>query len=200
VLGWLALRGKCASCRAPISARYPVVEAVTCGVFVLHYLVIGPDWLLVVRLVFAAAVIVLFAIDLEHQILPDVITLPGIAFGFLASLFFAPGWLSSLIGILLGGGLPWALAEAYYRVRGIEGLGFGDVKMLAMIGAVLGWPLMLLTLLLSSLTGALVGASLIAFGRGDSQLRLPFGTFLAVAALIAGLYGQPIVDWYAGLL
>ena len=158
--------------------------------FVLHYLVIGPDWLLAVRLAFAAAMIVLFAIDLEHQILPDVITLPGIAIGFLASLFFSPGWLSSLIGILLGGGLPWALAEAYYRVRGVEGLGFGDVKMLAMIGAVLGWPLMLLTLLVASLTGALVGASLIAFGKGDRQLRLPFGTFLAVAALVAGCTGS----------
>jgi leader peptidase (prepilin peptidase)/N-methyltransferase len=200
VLGWVALRGKCASCRAPISVRYPIVEATTCGVFVLHAIVIGPEWLLAVRLAFAAALIVLFAIDLEHQILPDVITLPGIVLGFLASLVLPPGWQSSAIGILLGGGLPWALAEAYYRVRGVEGLGFGDVKMLAMIGAVLGWPLMLLTLLLASLCGALVGGTLIAFGKGDRQLRLPFGTFLAVAAMIAGLFGQRLVDWYAGVI
>jgi leader peptidase (prepilin peptidase)/N-methyltransferase len=198
VLGWLALGGRCASCHAPISPRYPIVEALTAMVFVTHLAAIGLDWLLLVRLVFAAALIVLFAIDLEHQILPDSITLPGIAVGFVASLFLPPGWVSSLLGILLGGGLPWALAEVYYRVRGVDGLGFGDVKMLAMIGAVLGWPLMLLTLLAASLTGAVVGGLLIAAGRGGArQLRLPFGTFLAVAAVVAGLFGQPLVDWYA---
>jgi leader peptidase (prepilin peptidase)/N-methyltransferase len=200
VLGWLAIGGRCASCRAPISVRYPIVEAITGALFVLHVLVIGADWLLLARLVFAAALVVLFAIDLEHQILPDVITLPGIVLGFLASFVLPPGWVSSLIGILIGGGLPWALAEVYYRVRGVEGLGFGDVKMLAMIGAVLGWPLMLLTLLIASVSGALVGGTLIVVGMGDRQLRLPFGTFLAVAALIAGLFGQPAVEWYARMI
>lgn len=200
VVGWVALGGRCASCRAPISVRYPVVEAITGIVFLVHGIVIGPDPLLPVRLAFAAALIVLFAIDLEHQILPDAITLPGIAAGFVASLFLPPGWMSSLAGIVVGGGLPWALAEVYVRVRGVEGLGFGDVKMLAMIGAVLGWPLMLLTLLLASLAGAVVGGVLIASGRGGRQLRLPFGTFLATGAVCAGLFGQPIVDWYAGFL
>jgi leader peptidase (prepilin peptidase)/N-methyltransferase len=200
VLGWLVLRGRCADCRAPISARYPIVEAITGAVFLLHLVVIGVDPLLPVRLAFAAAMIVLFAIDLEHQILPDAITLPGIVLGLAASLFLPPGWLSSLIGIVVGGGLPWALAEVYVRVRGVEGLGFGDVKMLAMIGAVLGWPLMLLTLLLASLAGTVVGVGLIAAGRGGRHLRLPFGTFLAIAAVVAGLYGQPVVDWYAGFL
>jgi leader peptidase (prepilin peptidase)/N-methyltransferase len=196
----VALGGRCASCRAPIALRYPVVEATTGIVFLVHGFVMGPDPLLPVRLAFAAAMVALFAIDLEHQILPDVITLPGIVIGFVASWFLPPGWVSSLIGILVGGGLPWALAEAYVRVRGVEGLGFGDVKMLAMIGAVLGWPLMLLTLLAASLAGALVGGALVAAGRGGRQLRLPFGTFLAVAAVCAGLFGQPVVDWYAGYL
>ena len=200
VLGWLMLRGRCADCRAPISARYPIVEAITGAVFLLHLVVMGLDPLLPVRLAFAAAMIALFAIDLEHQILPDVITLPGIALGFASSVFLPPGWQSALIGILVGGGLPWALAELYVRVRGVEGLGFGDVKMLAMIGAVLGWPLMLLTLLLASLAGTVVGGALIAAGRGGRHLRLPFGTFLAVAAVVAGLFGQPVVDWYAGFL
>lgn len=200
VLSWVALGGRCASCRAPISVRYPIVEALTGAVFLVHVLVLGLDPILPVRLAFAAAMIVLFAIDLEHQILPDVITLPGIALGFIASWWLPPGWLSSLVGILVGGGLPWALAEVYVRVRGVEGLGFGDVKMLAMIGAVLGWPLMLLTLLAASLLGALFGGALILAGRGDRQLRLPFGTFLAVAAVVAGLFGQPVVDWYAGFL
>jgi leader peptidase (prepilin peptidase)/N-methyltransferase len=200
VLGWLALGGRCGSCRAPISPRYPIVEALTGGLFLLHYLVIGPEWVLLPRLAFAAALVVLFGIDLEHQILPDVITLPGIAIGFAASFFLPPGWMSSLIGIVVGGGLPWALAEVYFRVRHAEGLGFGDVKMLAMIGAVLGWPLMLLTLLLASFSGAIVGGLLIAAGKGGRQLRLPFGTFLAVAAIASGLFGDPLVDWYAGLL
>jgi leader peptidase (prepilin peptidase)/N-methyltransferase len=200
ILGWLVLRGRCASCDAPIAVRYPIVEGITGAVFLLHYLAIGPEWLLLPRLAFAAALIVLFAIDLEHQILPDAITLPGIVIGFASSLVLSPGWWSSLIGIVVGGGLPWALGEVYFRVRKVEGLGFGDVKMLAMIGAVLGWPLMLLTLLLASFSGAIVGGLLIAAGKGGRQLRLPFGTFLAIAALVAGLYGQPWVDWYAGLV
>lgn len=200
VFGWLALRGRCADCGAPISSRYPIVEALTGAVFLVHVVTLGLDPVLPIRLAFSAAMIALFAIDLEHQILPDVITLPGVVLGFAASLFLPPGWVSSLIGILVGGGLPWLLAEVYLRVRGVEGLGFGDVKMLAMIGAVLGAPLMLLTLLLASLGGALVGVALIASGRGTRQLRLPFGTFLAVAAVVAGLYGQPLVDWYAGVL
>lgn len=200
VLSWLLLGGRCAACRMPISIRYPIVEAVTGALFLLHALAIGIDPLLLVRLAFAAAMVVLFAIDLEHQILPDVVTLPGIVLGFVASWWLPPGWQSSLLGILIGGGLPWALAEVYVRVRGVEGLGFGDVKMLAMIGAVLGWSLMLLTLLAASLLGALVGGALILAGRGDRQLRLPFGTFLAVAAVAAGLFGQPVVDWYAGYL
>jgi leader peptidase (prepilin peptidase)/N-methyltransferase len=199
LLGYVLIGGRCAACRAPVSIRYPIVEAVTGAVFLWHFLVIGPEWLLIVRLAFAAAMVALFAIDLEHQILPDEITLGGIVVGFAASLVLPPGWLSSLIGIIVGGAVPWAIAEAYLRVRGIEGLGFGDVKMLAMIGAVLGWPLMLLTLLLASATGALVGVGLMVAGRGGRQLKLPFGTFLAVGAVFAGLHGAPLVEWYAAL-
>ena len=199
LLGYAIIGGRCASCRAPVSIRYPVVEAITGALFLWHFLVIGPDWLLVVRLLFAAAMVALFAIDLEHQILPDEITLGGIVVGFAASFMVAPGWMSSLIGIIAGGAIPWAIAEVYLRVRGIEGLGFGDVKMLAMIGAVLGWPLMLLTLLFASAAGALVGVALMATGRGGRQLKLPFGTFLAVGAIAAGLHGTPLVEWYAAL-
>ena len=113
-------------------------------------MVFGPGPLLASRLVFGCALIVLFAIDLEHQLLPNAITLPGIVVGFLFSFFTEPGWLSSLIGILVGGGVLFAIAEGYYRVRHEEGLGMGDVKMLAMIGAFLGWQLTLLTLMLAS--------------------------------------------------
>lgn len=196
VAGWLALRGRCRTCGSRISAVYPLVEATTCAVFAGGALVYGLSPVLFVRLAFASALIVLFVIDLQHRILPNVITLPGIAAGFAASLFLPPGWLSSLIGILAGGGILFAIAEAYYRLRGIEGLGMGDVKMLAMIGAVLGWPLMLLTLILASFAGSLVGVGLMASGRGGMQAALPFGTFLALGALVAAVAGDPILSWY----
>jgi leader peptidase (prepilin peptidase)/N-methyltransferase len=196
VVSWLVLWGRCRGCGSRIAVMYPLVELTTSVVFAGGALVYGLTPLLFVRLAFACALIVLFVIDLQHQILPNVITLPGIAAGFLASLFLPPGWLSSLIGIAAGGGILWALAEAYYRLRGIEGLGMGDVKMLAMIGAVLGWPLMLLTLVVASFAGSLVGVGMIAFGRGGMQAALPFGTFLALGALFAAVAGEPILSWY----
>jgi leader peptidase (prepilin peptidase)/N-methyltransferase len=196
VIGWLALRGRCRTCGSRISAMYPLVEVTTAVVFAGGVLVYGLSPLLFVRLAFACALIVLFVIDLQHRILPNVITLPGIAAGFAASLFLPPGWLSSLIGILAGGGILFAIAEAYYRLRGIEGLGMGDVKMLAMIGAVLGWPLMLLTLVFASFAGSVIGVGLMASGRGGMQAALPFGTFLALGALVAAVAGDPILSWY----
>ena len=112
------------------------------------------------------ALIVLFAIDLGHRLLPNVITLPGIAIGFVFSLFSDPGWRSSLAGIVLGGGVPFAVAEIYYRVRGQEGIGMGDVKMLAMIGAFLGFPAAIMTLMLASIAGSIVGLAIILLRRG----------------------------------
>jgi leader peptidase (prepilin peptidase)/N-methyltransferase len=196
LVSWLVLRGRCRTCGQRISIVYPLVELTTAVVFAGGVLIYGLSPLLFVRLAFACALIVLFVIDLEHRILPNVITLPGIAAGFAASLFLPPGWLSSLIGILAGGGILFAIAEAYYRVRGIEGLGMGDVKMLAMIGAVLGWPLMLLTLVFASFAGSVIGVGLIASGRGGMQAALPFGTFLALGALVAAIAGDPILTWY----
>jgi leader peptidase (prepilin peptidase)/N-methyltransferase len=143
--------------------------------------------------------IVLFAIDLRHHMLPNVITLPGIVAGFALSFVLPPGWVASLIGLLAGGGVLFAIAEAYYRLRGIEGLGMGDVKMLAMIGAFLGWQLMLVTLVLASFTGSLVGIGLMLSGRGGMKAALPFGTFLAVGALVAAVTGDQLLAWYLGL-
>jgi leader peptidase (prepilin peptidase)/N-methyltransferase len=162
------------------------------------YLLYGLTPLAAVRVLFACALIVLFVTDLQHKILPNVITLPGIAAGFACSLFLPPGWKDSLIGIVVGGGVLYAIAETYYRVRGEEGLGMGDVKLLGMIGAFLGWKLVLLTLVLASFTGSVFGVTLIAFGRGNMKYALPFGTFLAVGALVAAIWGTPIVDWYFG--
>jgi leader peptidase (prepilin peptidase)/N-methyltransferase len=196
VVSFLILRARCKQCGEPISWQYPIIEAVTCAVFVAATLHFGFSWLLLSRLVLACGLIVLFMIDLRHHILPNTITLPGIVIGFGFSLLTEPGWMSSLIGLLAGGGLLLAIAEGYYRVRHEHGLGMGDVKMLAMLGAFLGWKLMLLTLVLSSLVGSVVGLGLIVTGRGSMKYALPFGTFLAAAAMLAIFVGDPIIAWY----
>jgi len=198
IAGYLWLGGRCRNCRAPISIQYPVIELITGLVFLGGYLLFDSPAVLVQRLLFACAMIVLFVIDLEHRILPDVITLPGIAIGFAFSLFLPPGWRDSLIGIVLGGGSLWLMGELYFRIRHEEGMGFGDVKMLAMIGAFLGWKLMLLTLVLSSFLGSIIGVGVIALNRGDMKYALPFGTFLAAGAIVAATVGDSIVTWYTG--
>ena len=198
VVSCVAQRGRCRTCGAPISWMYPIVEIATACVFVGGLLFYGPTPLAVVRILFGCALIVLFVIDLQHQILPNIITLPGIVIGFACSLFLPPGWRDSLIGILVGGAIPLIIAEAYVRLRGVEGLGMGDVKMLGMVGAFLGWKGAVLTLLLGSLAGSIVGVGLIAAQAGSLQRKLPFGTFLAIAAAIAAVYGDPLVAWYVG--
>ena len=198
VLSWLVLRARCRTCQGPISIRYPFVEALTSALFVAAWWYYGPGPLLASRLVFGCALIVLFAIDLEHHLLPNVITLPGIAIGFAFSLFTEPGWQSSLIGILAGGGMLYLIAVAYFWIRHEEGLGMGDPKMLAMIGAFLGWKLTLVTLMLGSLSGSMIGLGLIAAGRGTMKYALPFGCFLAVGAAAAATIGPPLLEWYLG--
>jgi leader peptidase (prepilin peptidase) / N-methyltransferase len=196
VLSWLTLLGRCRKCRARISIRYPLVELATMGLFVLHGLVFGWTALLVPRLLFACMLVVLFAIDLEHHLLPNVITLPGIVVGLIASAVLPPGIIDALLGVLVGGGVLWAIGEAYYRYSGHEGMGGGDVKMLAMIGAFLGWKLVLVTLVLSSFAGSIIGLMVIVLKRGGMKYALPYGTFLALGALVASLAGERIVDWY----
>jgi len=198
IVGWLWLRGRCRTCRGAIAIRYPIVEALTAAMFAGGAWYYGPSMLLVSRLVFGCALIVLFAIDLEHHLLPNAITLPGIIAGFLFSLFTEPGWTASLIGIVFGGGLLYAIAEAYYRIRHEEGLGMGDVKMLAMIGAFIGWQLTLLTLMTASLAGSVIGLGLLATGRGSMKYALPFGTFLALGAAFAAVLGPGLLEWYLG--
>lgn len=199
VVSYAILGGRCRKCGARISIRYPIIELVTMGVFVLHGAVFGWSPLLVPRVVFACAMIVLFAIDLEHQLLPNVITLPGIAVGLIASSVLPPGIVDALIGILVGGGVLWLIGEAYFRFSGQEGMGGGDVKMLAMIGAFLGWKLVLVTLVLSSVVGSIIGLIVIATRKGGMKYALPYGTFLALGALVASLAGEAIVNWYVGL-
>ena len=197
IASYLFLRGRCRTCGAPISPRYPVVEALTAAMFALAWWYYGPGPMLISRLIFACALIVLFAIDLEHHLLPNVITLTGIVIGFLLSFITdQPGWRSSLIGIVAGGGVLFLIAEVYYRVRHEEGLGMGDVKMLAMMGAFLGWPLAILSLIIASVAGTIIGIGLIVTGRGTMKYALPFGTFLAIGAAVSAAAGQTILHWY----
>jgi len=200
ILSYVALRARCRTCHAPISIRYPIVEAITAAMFALAFWHYGPGALLVSRLIFGCALIALFAIDLEHHLLPNAITLPLVVVGFVFSFFTEPGWFSSLIGIVVGGGVLFTIAEVYYRVRHEEGLGMGDVKMLAMVGAFLGWQLTLLTLMLASFSGTLIGLGLIVTSRGGLKYALPFGTFLALGAAAAATIGPGLLRWYLGHL
>jgi leader peptidase (prepilin peptidase)/N-methyltransferase len=200
VFGWLLLGGRCRECKNKISIQYPVVELITAMLCVIVVWVTPPGPLLVSRLLLLFILIALFGIDLEHQILPNSITLPGIVAGLLLSSIAPPGLRDAAIGTVLGGGVLYAIAWGYYLWRREEGLGMGDVKMLAMIGAFLGWKMVLVTLVLSSCSGAIIGVGLIGLQRGNMKLALPFGTFLAAGAVAAMLAGAPLVDWYAGLL
>jgi leader peptidase (prepilin peptidase)/N-methyltransferase len=196
IASFVALGGRCRTCGAAIGPQYPIVEALSAIMFAAAWWYYGPGVLLLSRLLFGCALIALFAIDLEHHLLPNVITIPGIVVGFALSFFTEPGWISSLIGIAVGGGVLWAIAEAYYRIRHEEGLGMGDVKMLAMVGAFIGWQLTLLTLMMSSLAGSLIGLGLIVTRRGGMKYALPFGTFLALGAAVAATAGPAILHWY----
>ncbi len=200
VMSWAVLRGRCRTCRAPISIRYPIVELMTGALFLAGYFAFGLTPLLPVRLVFACAMVALFAIDLEHQILPNEITLPGIAVGFVCSFFLPPGWRSSLIGLLVGGLFPFLIAEAYLRIRGREGMGMGDFKMLAMVGAFVGWPLVWLTLILACILGIVIGGGALLVSRRGLATRIPFGTFIAVAALVCAYAEDPALCVYQRVL
>lgn len=211
LLSFLLLRGRCASCGESISWRYPAVELLTGVVFVLLYLKFGISSPFLVNVVFASALLVLSVIDLYERILPDVITLPGIVIGWILAPFQAPEFLghpvwittpalnqmaNSLLGVLVGGGFLWVVAWLYLRVRGIEGLGFGDIKLMAMIGAFIGWQFAWLTIFFGSFLGAIIGAIFILTVARDSRYWLPFGTFLGTGAILVTLYGTRFMDWY----
>jgi leader peptidase (prepilin peptidase)/N-methyltransferase len=200
VLSYAIQRGRCRACAGPISARYPIIETITAATFAAAFWYYGPTVIFAQRVLLGCILIVLFAIDLEHHLLPDAITLPGIAAGFAFSFFAPPGWFASLVGITFGYGILYAIAEAYFRIRHEEGLGGGDLKMLAMIGAFLGWKLTILTLIMASFAGSLAGILLIVTRRGTMKYALPFGTFLAIGAAVSAAVGTRFVDWYLGML
>ncbi len=193
VLSFLLLRGKCRSCAAPISWRYPAVELLTGGLFMTVLLRFGWSVESLVVAAFCAAMLVLALIDAEHYLLPDAITLPGIVLG-LALQHWLP-WSSlgqALIGAFLVAGTLLALTLAWRALRGVDGLGLGDVKMLALVGAFFGWRGAMATLLVAALVGSTFGLAMMARGRMRLDSRLPFGLFLALAAVLVLFWGLPL--------
>jgi leader peptidase (prepilin peptidase)/N-methyltransferase len=207
VVSWLLLRARCASCREPISWRYPAVEALTGLAAVALWRGYGPSWAFAVAASFTLMMIVLFFTDYDHQLLPDLVTLPGFGVGLALAWFNPflgdPGWsriVASLTGAALGSGILWGIGALYSRLRGVEAMGFGDVKMMALVGAFAGPAGVAVTLFSASIVGAVTGLALIPLKGKTLQNALPFGCFLAPAALVALLWGRRAVTVYLGLL
>jgi leader peptidase (prepilin peptidase)/N-methyltransferase len=201
VISYLMLGGKCRACSLPISVRYPLVEALTAVLFMSQAMAEpAPGVHLASRLVLTALLVVLAATDLETFRLPNPLTMGGTAVGLVFALFTAPGIIDAVIGAVLGAGILLLIRWGWLRATGKDAMGLGDVKMLAMIGAFLGWQQVFVVLLLSTLAGALVGVGLTMAGRGSMSSKLPFGVFLAIAAFVASLIGDSLLAWYLGLL
>ena len=225
ILSYIMLGAKCRGCKKHISLRYPLVELLTALLFVAVAWHDGFTIALPFDLVFSAALLALVFIDAEHMILPNVITYPGIVFAVVARLALpylsgglhfddlpslmhgalanAPVWVASLVGAflgaLIGGGSLWLMGWTWEKLRGIEAMGLGDVKMMFMVGAYLGWRLTILTIFVGVLSGSVIGIVLMARQRKkDMQMLLPFGVFLGIGAIGALLLGVHVVEWYAG--
>ncbi len=225
VLSYVFLGGRCRACKARISARYPAVEILTALLFVAVIWRTGMTAALPFDLTFVSAIVALVFIDAQHMILPNAITYPGIVFALLARLAipylveapyfddlpgllngtFAgwPVWAASLggafIGALIGGGSLWLMGWTWEKLRGVEAMGLGDVKMMFMVGAYVGWRLTILTIFLGVFSGSLIGIVLMILqGRKDMQMLLPFGIFLGIGSILALFVGPQIVTWYAG--
>ncbi|MBN2427287.1 MAG: prepilin peptidase [Deltaproteobacteria bacterium] len=197
VLSYAVLRGCCSFCGKKISLRYPSVELLTGILFVLVFSRFGLTFASLVYSLFVALLIVITFIDLDLQIIPDVISLPGIVVGFLCS-FLIPWlpWTDSLLGIILGGGSLFLVAAVYKMLTKIDGMGGGDIKLLAMIGAFIGWKAILPVIFISSMVGCLVGIPLMLLKGSGTRLAIPFGPFLALGAVIYLLYGKYLIQWY----
>lgn len=224
ILSFLILRGQCRACSAPISPRYPAVEALTALLFAAVTWHDGLSFALPFDLAFTSSILALLFIDAEHMILPNAITYPGILFALITRAvlpylagpshfddlpqlisFFPPAypaWLVSLIGAaigaLAGGGSLWLMGFLWEKLRHVEAMGFGDVKMMFMVGAYLGWRLIILTILIGAFSGSLVGISLmLRRGSRNLQMMLPFGIFLGIGSIVSLLIGTRIIEWYA---
>ena len=184
LLSYLALKGKCKACKNSISLEYPIIELVSGLMFLGLFHHFGFSKELLSSLIFCSSLLVVSVIDIHHQIIPDEISLPGIILGFVLSLWVGNiTWIESLLGILVGGGSFLLVAWGYEKLAKREGLGGGDIKLLAMIGAWLGVQSILVVIVLSSLLGSIVGIAAMAFQKKDFKTAIPFGPFLAVAAI-----------------
>jgi leader peptidase (prepilin peptidase)/N-methyltransferase len=205
VVSWLLLRGRCHHCDSAISPRYPIVELL-CALLVLAlYMRFGPSLEFLALSFFSFLLVALTYIDLDHQLLPDRLTLSGLGVGLVAAPLIghaeplaALG--DALLGALVGGGILYLVAWSYEKATGREGMGGGDIKFLAMIGAFLGWQGVLLTLFLGSIVGSVIGVATMVARREDTKLALPFGPFLAIGALITLFQGHAIFSWYFGFM
>ncbi len=222
VLSWLLLRGRCRNCRAPISALYPAVELLSGVIFAACAWTFGFTPAALKWAMFCALLEVLAITDLRERILPDKVNLTGAILGLAWSAVLPVNdgtalWLAAkafafpppqralsicdaLLGALAGAGILWLFAEGYFRLRGREGMGLGDVKMMAMAGTFLGAKAAVLTIMAGALLGSVLGAAFMLFRRTGSEYEPPFGTFLAAAAALAVFYGPPVLAWYFGRL
>lgn len=199
ILSYLLLRGRCAKCGAAISLRYPFVEALTGALWAGAFIRFGPGWQLGAAILLLTGLVAVTFIDLDHRIIPDSLSLGGIPTGFALSFLTGLGWKASLYGIALGGGSLWAVAEGYRLITKREGMGFGDVKLLAALGAFLGWEAVLFIILIGSVVGALVGLVAAWAARGGRYMEIPFGPFLSFAAALYVFVGPQLMKWYMGL-
>jgi leader peptidase (prepilin peptidase)/N-methyltransferase len=201
VLSYLMLGGKCASCKAPISKRYPIVEFVTMLLSLIVAWQLGPTLQAVLGIVVTWFFVAMSMIDFDHQLLPDSLTLPLVWIGLLAALIPVFTDLhSAVIGAAAGYMVLWLVYQLFRVITGKEGMGYGDFKLLAAIGALLGWQALPVVILLSSLVGAVVGVAIIAMTGRDRNIPIPFGPYLAAAGWIAMLWGDALSNWYYGLL
>ncbi len=200
ILSFLLLRGRCRHCRAPISWRYPLIEGFTSAAFVACVLRFGLTTETLIAILFVALMVLLAAIDLEHFLLPDAITLPGLLLG-LALRAWHPHttFLDALVGAVIGAGLLILLINFWFWLRNEEGMGLGDVNMLALIGAFLGWQGVLTTLFVAALTGAATGIALLSTGRVGLRSKLPFGVFLALGGLVSLFFGDFLALYFDAL-
>lgn len=200
VVSWLLLRGKCKGCAAPISFRYPLIEVLTGLLFAYAAWHFGFTAAGLGALIFFAALVALTGIDFDTQLLPDDITLPLLWLGLAFNAFGVYTDLkSAVIGAMAGYLSLWAVFWSFKLVTGKEGMGYGDFKLLAALGAWLGWQMLPLTILLSSLVGAVIGIALMVFARHGRNVPIPFGPYLAAAGAIALLWGKPLTRAYLGI-
>lgn len=196
IISYLVLRGKCRDCHEKISLRYPIVEAITALLSLLLFWKFGLGLKYLSSFIFTCALIVITFIDFDHQIIPDVISLPGIPLFFLLAVFFMDvPVLEALLGILIGGGCLFAIAFFYELITKREGMGGGDIKLLAMLGAFLGWKSLFFILFVSSLLGAFVGISMMIAKGKDMKYAVPFGPFLSIAAVAYLFVGVDVMRY-----